>query len=187
MIEKDETGTEAEGLLPAQDLMTGLSEAEEAIEEIGIETTTEETVIETDTMMRIDAEAEELAPEISTSHILQGHMTEAVPDPDTPEEEAVTEEMIENPEEKDLDPDLEATADIRQETTQKDLEAPVPTSAVKEIKTVPKEKTTITPPASTKEIVNSLQDPEIKVTPTKTITKIKAESLLRTKTKTTSE
>jgi len=212
--EKDETGTEAEGLLPIQDLTKGVLEAEEAIEEIGTETTTEETVIEQveireiDTLMRIDVEvviknlmvlkAEELVPEmeVKSLFIRKGHTHKLKKEKEKKEvnleEEVVTEERIESLEEKDnlqdLDPDLQATA----EKTQKDLEAnrevtPVPTSAVKEIKTVPKEKTTIMPPASTKEIVNFLKDLEIMVTQIKTIMKIKAESLLKTKTKTTSE
>merc|ERR1712166_1019883 len=150
--------------------------------------------------MRIDVEvviknkAEELVPEMEVKSLLinKGHKKENEKIEVNLEEEVVTEERIESLEEKDnlqdLDPDLQATA----EKTQKDLEAnrevtPVPTSAVKEIKTVPKEKTTIMPPASTKEIVNFLKDLEIMVTQIKTIMKIKAESLLKTKTKTTSE
>jgi hypothetical protein len=186
--EKDETDTEAEGLLLIQDLTKGVLEAEEVIEETGIETMIEETATEIDTLMKIDVEeAEELVPEmeVTSLHIHKGHRREVILEV----EAQVKEEKIEaNLEEKDLDPDLPATA----EKTQKDLEAPAPTSASKEIKTimimaVPKEKTTIMPPVSTKEIVNFLKDLEIKATQIRTIMRTKAESLLKTRTKTTSE
>jgi hypothetical protein len=184
MTEKDETDTEAEGLLLIQDLTKGVLEAEEVIEETGIETMIEETATEIDTLMKIDVEeAEELVPEmeVTSLHIHKGHRREVILEV----EAQVKEEKIEaNLEEKDLDPDLPATA----EKTQKDLEAPAPTSASKEIKTaVPKEKTTIMPPVSTKEIVNFLKDLEIKATQIRTIMRTKAESLLKTRTKTTSE
>jgi len=165
--EKGATDIEADGLLPTQDLTKEVLEAEEAIEERRIETMTEEP-----------------APgaEVKGLYILTGHRKEVILEP-----EAVKEERIEeNQEEKDLDPDLpdpEATA----EKTQKDLEAPAPTSAVKETKTVvPKEKTTIMPPVSTKEIVKFPRDLEIMLR-IKAITRIKAESLLKTRMKTTSE
>jgi len=182
--EKDETDTEAEGLLLIQDLTKGVLEAEEVIEETGTETMIEETAIEIDTLMKIDVEeAEELVPEmeVKSLRIHKGHRREVILEV----EAQVKEEKIEaNLEEKDLDPDLPATA----EKTQKDLEAPAPTSASKEIKTaVLKEKTTIMPPVSTKEIVNFLKDLEIKATQIRTIMRTKAESLLKTRTKTTSE
>lgn len=183
--EKGATDIEADGLLPTQDLTKEVLEAEEAIEERRIETMTEETVVERDALMRREAEGvEEPAPgaEVKGLYILTGHRKEVILEP-----EAVKEERIEeNQEEKDLDPDLpdpEATA----EKTQKDLEAPAPTSAVKETKTVvPKEKTTIMPPVSTKEIVKFPRDLEIMLR-IKAITRIKAESLLKTRMKTTSE
>ena len=189
--ERDGTGIEAEGLLLIPDLTNGVLEAEEAIEERRIETMTEETAIEMDTSRRIDAEeVEELVPgrEAPSLCIPKGHTREVsleVKEDRVKETEAVKEERIEeNQEEKDLDPDLQATA----EKTQKDLEAPAPANAVKEIKkVVPKEKTTIMPPASTKGTVHFLKDLEIKVRQIKAITKIKAESLLKTRMKTTSE
>lgn len=197
--EKDVTDIEAaEGLLPIPDLTKEVSEAEEAIEEIGTETMTEETVIETETLVRIDVEGEEeLVPGAQEKglFIRKGrNRREVIQEP-----EAVKEERKEeNLEEKDLDPDLEATA----EKIQKDLEALVQTSVVKEIQTVLKGKTTIMPPASTKETVNLLKDLEhleehqeehqeehleIKVKQIKTITRIKEERPLKTKMKTTSE
>ena len=182
--EKDETDTEAEGLLLIQDLTKGVLEAEEVIEETGTETMIEETAIEIDTLMKIDVEeAEELVPEmeVKSLRIHKGHRREVILEV----EAQVKEEKIEaNLEEKDLDPDLPATA----EKTQKDLEAPAPANAVKEIKkVVPKEKTTIMPPVSMKETVTFLKDLEIKVRQIKAIMKIKAESLLKTRMKTTSE
>lgn len=188
--ERDGTGIEAEGLLLIPDLTSGVLEAEEAIEETGIETMTEETAIEMDTSRRIDAEGlEELVPgrEAPGLCIPKGHRREVSQEvkEEVKETEAVKEERIEeNQEEKDLDPDLQATA----EKTQKDLEAPAPANAVKEVKkVVPKEKTTIMPPASTKGTAHFRKGLEIKVRQIKAITKIKAESLLKTRMKTTSE
>jgi hypothetical protein len=193
--ERDGTGIEAEGLLLIPDLTNGVLEAEEAIEETRIETMTEETAIEIDTSKRIDAEeAEELVPgrEATSLCIPKGRTREVsleVKEEWAKETEAVKEERIEeNQEEKDLDPDLQATAEKTQNDITQDLEAPAPANAVKEIKkVVPKEKTTIMPPVSMKETVNFLKDPEIKVRQIKAITKIKAESLLKTRMKTTSE
>jgi len=188
--ERDGTGIEAEGHLLIPDLKSGVLEAEEAIEETGIETMTEETAIEMDTSRRIDAEqAEELVPgrEVTGLCIPKGHTREVSLEvkEEATETEAVKEERIEaNQEERDLDPDLQATA----EKTQKDLEAPAPANAVTEVKkVVPKEKTTIMPPASTRGTVHFRKGLEIKVRQIKAITKIKAESLLKTRMKTTSE
>ena len=189
--ERDETGIEAEGLLLIPDLTNGVLEAEEAIEERRTETMTEEIATEIDSLRTIDAEREEeLGPgrEAASLRIPKGHMREVnleVKEEWVKETEAEKEERIEeSQEEKDLDPDLQATA----EKTQKDLEAPAPANAVKEIKkVVPKEKTTIMPPVSMKETATFLKDLEIKVRQIKAIMKIKAESLLKTRMKTTSE
>jgi len=188
--EIDGTGIEAEGLLLIPDLTNGVLEAEEAIEETGIEAMTEETAIEMDTPRRIDAEGVEelvLEREAPGLCIPKGQTKEVILEvkEEVTETEALKEERIEdNQEEKDLDPDLQATA----EKTQKDLEVLAPVSAVKEVKkVVPKDKTTIIPPASTKGTAHFHKGPEIKVRQIKVITKIKAESLLKIRMKITSE